>query len=258
MGDLDDLIVSEGAVGTGETETTPGAPPPAATVEAAKQWMQQAPDDLKKNVLLAAFEGVGPLCKGYVDLHGELTGLKKSMEVPDGADGYKFGDPKLPEGLPVDKDLESAFKQICIEKKIGLEQAKSLFEFYNTYLATRYNTVLKRRSNADAETERQLKGEWGEEGYNAKTTLIGKLVAEKAGDDAARVMEVFDKAALYGDPATLKFLAAVAADYGEHKLVEGETPGIKGSEEEEPAAQPGEPAKSVRYKKEFREFAGQK
>lgn len=266
MDGINDPIVTEDVTKPGETTAgvtaaavaAAAAGPPDGTVEAAKDWMQQAPDDLKKNEILAALEGVGPLCKAHVELHGELAELKKSIEVPGGLDGYKLGDPELPEGLAVDKDLELAFKQICIDKKIGLEQAKSLFQFYNTYLATRYNNVMQNRSNAEGETEKQLTGEWGADGWTAKTALIGKLVFEKAGKDAPRVIEVLDKAGVYADPATMKFLAAIASDYGQHRLVEGETPGIVGTgEPAEQKPQPGEPAKSVKYGSEFKKFAEQ-
>ena len=257
MSDLNDPIVSDEAVGTGETAPIAAAAvDPAAVAETLKHpWMQQAPNDLKKNEILGEFDGVGPLCKAHVELHAELAELKKSMEVPGGVDGYNLGDPQLPEGLAKDADMELKFKQFCIDNKIGLGQAKALFGFYNSSLATRYNTVMQNRSNAEAETDKLLKGEWGDEGYTTKTAQIGTLIDEKAGKDAARVKEVFDKAAVYGDPATLRFFAAVAADYGQHRLVEGETVGITGTEPARPKAQPGEPPKTVDYGPEFREFA---
>jgi len=252
MGDIIPDPTVEGAGPVVPDEITAGAAAivaAAAAPEASKPWMSQAPDELKKSELLSAFEGVGPLCTGYVGLHGELSELKKTMEVPDGEDGYKLGEPALPDGMSKDADLEAKFKKFCIANKIGAGQAKSLFEFYNASLGERYSGVMQARSNAEASTEKQLKGDWGEDGWNERTALIGKLVFAKAGTDAPRVMEVLDKAGAYADAATMKFLASVAADYGQHKLVEGETPGLGGTEETKP--QPGEPKKSVRYKKEF-------
>lgn len=227
----------------------------AAAPEASKPWMSQAPDELKKNELLSTFEGVGPLCEGYVNLHGELVELKKTMEVPEGEDGYKLGEPVLPDGFPKDADLEVKFKKFCLENKIGQGQAKSLFEFYNASLGERYSGVMQARSTAETDTEKKLKGEWGEDGYNEKIAMIGKLVTAKAGADAVHVMEVLDKAGANGDAATVKCLAAIASDYGQHKFIEGETLRLQGTGEPEP--QPGAPKQSVKYKEEFTEYAKQ-
>lgn len=134
---------------------------------------------------------------------------------PEKADGYKFTEAKLPEGLTIDPGLQTSFQAEA--HKIGLsdKQADALFQWWNGTAGAKFTADAAARAQGDAAGITALKTEWGT-AFDERVDLAKQAVAHYGGE--ALVAEL-DKTGLGNAPNIIKAFAKAGIQLQEDGLI---------------------------------------
>jgi hypothetical protein len=199
------------------------------TTEPGK-WIAQLPDDLKGNEELKKYQTLKDFAnahlqtisgmKGMIRLPGkdakpeDIQSFKKAIGVPEKPDAYTFEPMNLPEGVSLDDNLVTWFKDLAHKAGLSTEQAKQI---YGEYVKRTVDTVVahnKELSDGKVKLEADMKKEWGDN-YNEKIALARKVVFEVAPEGFAKFLE---DTKLGNHPLMTKFCAKVGDMMSEDKL----------------------------------------
>jgi len=235
---VDNSAAQDGSQGTtsviaaGQETTTTTTTPTVPT-----SWKASVNTDLRNSPLLQKFddtpEGLNKALESHVNLEKLLGHEKvpipkdvndtegwnrfsKAMGIPDKAEGYKLGDPKLPDsmkGMTIDKNK---FAEVVHAHKLTPSQAQGLWKAYNDINMESYSKAMKEHEGKMVDTVNRLKGEWGD-AYETNVEL-GQTVINKFSDD--QEMNDYLTATLSQDPRGVKFLAKIGDQFAENKIGE--------------------------------------
>lgn len=228
-------------MGPGNNQDQPGNPP---------AWMAQLPDDLKTNEGLTKFATIGELGKSYIELDGKLDGTIRvpgenatdaerasfynSLGRPEQPDGYKFDEPKLPEGIEYDAKAVQDFREFAHKHGLTQGQASAVHDLYHQMFSagiTEYEGVVAKQRE-EAETE--LKKEWGDK-FDGNIELAKRALKQFGGDEVVAFM---DQSGLGNNPLIVKLFNRIGAAMSEDKLQSGD---INSGGEERPRTVGGTP-----------------
>jgi hypothetical protein len=210
------------------------APAPAAP---EFSWKSKVGADLSKAPSLGKFEdtpeGLADIAKSYVSLEKLLSHEKvplpkgpedaegramfnKALGVPEVAAGYNLPDASLPGNMANMAFSKEAFQEVVHKHGLTPEQAQGLWKDYTTMSGGIYSSHLAQFQEKLNGNINKLRAEWGD-AYAANVEL-GDMVISKFADD----QESGDwlTATLSKDPAGMKFLAKIGAQFSENKVGE--------------------------------------
>ena len=216
-----------------EGEPTPGTAEPAKP-EWHGTWRGQLPTDLREREEFKTFKTYGELAADwlkrkesegdYVKVPGEeatdeeLNTFREKMGVPLKMEEYKFEEPKLPEGLPKDEGMLTAFQKFAFENNLSTNHAKGLYAWYNEYRSTLWNQYQARRKEQADKAEADMRLAWGSS-YDEKTAQIDRFIDEQGNED---LVKVFNENALYRNRIVMDWIYGLSGKFQEDKLVPGE------------------------------------
>jgi hypothetical protein len=220
-------------VDTHEEETEAGTT--AVEVQSGFSWKSKVGADLSNSPTLGKFEDnegglkkaleshvnleklLGhekvPLPKGPEDVEGRAR-FNKALGVPETAEGYKLSDPGIPrsmEGMTFDK---KTFAEIVHKYDLTPKQAEGLWTEYSKMSVGVYQRHTEALESKLNDNRTALRAEWGD-AFASKVEL-GEMVINKFSDD--KEMGDWLMATLTKEPAGMKFLAKVGAQFAENKV----------------------------------------
>ena len=218
-------------------------------------WLAQLPDSYKENETLSQFKTIGDLGSKFLELDGktksyikplgekptpeEVSEYRKSIGVPEKADGYKIERPEtLPEGMVIDELLESKFKEIAHKNNFTPNQVTELAKMHSEYMINIHNDVMKGiKDNRDKATD-TLKTIWKGNSYKENT--------EKAVRSFYKFLENSDAPKEFGgkegiktwveqngfgdDPVMVWFFSKTFDLIGDDKFIKGSPSGAGGGD----------------------------
>lgn len=194
-----------------------------------KSWLDGLPEELRDNPTLKRYATAEDSARALISAAGRLgappeelirlpkpddqAGMEKlwnSVGRPDKVDGY--GDIKLPEGSPMDKEALQGF--LASMHKAGpftKSQAEAAAKWYGDFGAAQVKAATDSFAAAQAEGKRALQGEWGA-AYPQKVDAAASAALRFGGADLQKFV---NESGMGDDPRFLKAWAAVADALGE-------------------------------------------
>jgi hypothetical protein len=117
---------------------------------------------------------------------------------------------KLSEDVAVGKEFGEKFVKLAHELRVHPNQAKKIFEFFDTEAKT---TAEKYVADTQAKTDEELSklyNEWGPEAYNVKLSKANKFLAENADKD---FVEYLKESGLGKNPSLIKAFTSMAEKF---------------------------------------------
>lgn len=211
---------------TPEPTPTPGKEPSDGE---KPSWRESLPEEIRDNPSLQVFTDVGALAKSFV--HSQKLIGQKGVHVP-GADAApeewedfytKIGRPekdkyeiKTPEGVEVNQELIGKLKEVAFKNGMLPKQAQALVEWYINEEKASAEATAEKIKTETVEQLKQLRKEWGEEGFKKQTTLANYVVRDVVGEEFASYLS---ESGLGNDPQIIKAFAQVGKALGESKLL---------------------------------------
>lgn len=94
---------------------------------------------------------------------------------PAKPDEYGFTAPQLPEGLPVDEQLQSGFAAKAHELGLSKKQAGQLYEWWNASRGAQWEAIQGAETAARSAAEQQMRGEFGH-AFEQKVALVDATI----------------------------------------------------------------------------------
>lgn len=200
-------------------------------------WKTSLPDEIKSDPSLSDIQDVANLAKSYINgqkligkdkiaLPGkdatdtEMSAFYSQIGRPETSSNYKFGDkPNLPEGLKYDENLEKGFKDAAHVAGLTNTQAKSLHDFYNTYIGKEFEASNEKGTAMKEEWTKELKQEFGK-AFDERTDLAKRAVDKFGGDDFKKYL---DETGMGNNPMLVKLFANIGELIAEGKGDTGES-----------------------------------
>jgi hypothetical protein len=165
------------------------------------------PDDLKGSESLQGIESMEQLTKAYIDARGQVDGLPKPPENPD---GYDLGEIST-DGMAWDKTMASDFYKIAHEAGLTNEQFQKIMGWSIGQAKAANDSAAKEHQKAvDA-----LRTEWGQD-YDQNLETAKRTAAILFGDDLKDVTE-----ALGNNPKAVKALFNASGRFSEDSFHKG-------------------------------------
>lgn len=137
----------------------------------------------------------------------------EKLGVPKTHEGYKWQEPKLPEGASWDKAQLGEFVQAAHKLNLTPAQLQGVLDYYGDKIGSQ----LVNPETVYAETKETLTKEWG---ANAeKNFAAAREAAKLLGPEA---LEKFKAAGLDNDPVILKAMSKLGLEMGEGQSVHGD------------------------------------
>ena len=225
----DQATTTEGDAGKGGEGDAAAAAAAGGAGGEAKSWLESLPDDIRDNSILKRYATPEDGARALISATGrlgvppeELIRLPKPDDAkgvealwnkvgrPEKVDGY--GDVKLPDGSPMDKDALQGFLATMHQTgPFTPAQAQAAAKWYGDFGAAQVKAATDAFAAAKAEGERALKGEWGA-AYQQNLDAAA-LAAERFGGKDFRAF--VDESGMGDDPRFLKTFKAIADAMGE-------------------------------------------
>lgn len=203
--DLKDIMGIQEKPGEPEAEPATGDKDEGETKEPGKKnpaWMDQLPDELKKDEAFTSFEKLGDLAKAYKELAAKGDGIPGKDAKPEELAAFyaKLGVPETADGYDLKGDNLDAFKKVAFESHLTQDQARSMLDAIaqagNTAQAQQQENMRKQY----ADTDRELRSEYGS-AYGAKMQALKKGLTTWGGDG---IQQKLLNAGLGFDPAIVR------------------------------------------------------
>ncbi len=227
----------------GQSGGDPGGTP-ASVVLDGTNWDKFIPEDLRDDQNFLPFQGKGvdEVLRSFVNAQRMIgadkfivpAGKNDTPEVwaqvwdklgrPKDVTGYQFNEPKLPEGMAIDKAFMENFTKFGHENGFTQKQASALFDFYNQWAGEQYQAFQTGREQAVKaameKAEETLRGEYGAK-YDDKIVLARKVIMTYGGtpEETKAFIDRFGN-----DPTVIKTLVKLGELVSENKLVSGDRP----------------------------------
>lgn len=202
---LKDIMGVQGSETEPKTEPVTGEKDEGKEEDPGKKnpaWMDQLPDELKKDEAFTSFEKLGDLAKAYKELASKGDGIPGKDAKPEELAAFyaKLGVPESADGYDLKGDNLDAYKKVAFESHLTQDQARSVLEAVNK---AGMDAAAKAKENMQkqyADTERELKAEYGSS-YGAKMQALKKGLVTWGGDG---IQQKLINAGLSFDPAIVR------------------------------------------------------
>ena len=174
-------------------------------------WMDQLPDDYKKDEYGKGYPTMGEFYKTHKGLRAKIDGMP---QPPDKADGYEFN---KPEDIDVNPETEKWFRKTAFGLKIPKETAGKLYDEFNKMVAAQVKGQTKKNETEATKNDELMHGEWDTE-YENNMKLADKGVADIGGEDLQKLLE---KVGIAKHPVILKAFKQVGFEHGDDNIKEG-------------------------------------
>ena len=211
----------------GPSSLTTEAPP-----EKTGTFKDQLPDDLKGLSSMENISTIADLVKSHdhaqrmvgksrLDMPTETDDPKvwddfyKSVGRPDSADNYQLWDgdePKMPDGLSRDEDMEKFFKGKMHERGLSNKQARGIYEDFLEFQKLQVGMKSEKMENTYKEWDGQAREMFGL-AYDEKLAS-GQRLIQKIGDPEFN--DLLDQTGLSQHPVGLRVFSKLAEMMGEH------------------------------------------
>lgn len=197
-----------------------GGDPPADPPADFPAWMDQLPDEFKKDAELAKSATLGDLVKTHKGLGEKVAAIPA---VPGKVEEYEFDKVEYPDDLEAsgDDEFEKQYREVVLKAGLGKDQAKVVFAFFA-------NTVLEQFKAAKAQFEAEktaceetLKTEWKGDDFAKNMTLKDRFMADFVGENE-ELKKWFDESGAGNLPAFVKAAVEHAKKLGEDNLPPGQ------------------------------------
>lgn len=189
-GDSTPTLFVQDDTGDGYKEYTPPEPP---------SFHETLPEDLRDSEHLKEVEGADKLARYYVDLKSNY------LKPPDTADGYEF---EKPEGFDLDTEMFSKFKEVALESGINQKQFSEIMDMEVARHTQSQEAMKENIETAQAEAEKALKTEWGDQYEKKLESAKGFLRNEHV---ASESFNKFLEDTRFGDnPEVIRMFAKLA------------------------------------------------
>ncbi len=210
----------------------PNEPPPGGD----NPFLDQFPDDIKKDSTMQPIKDMGGLAKSYINsqrllgknriaLPGEnstdqeRSDFHKSCGRPDTAEGYEFNKELVHPSMATERDeLVKVVQGIMHGAGLSKAAGEAVFTKYNEHL----NTIMQAKVVAEeAKTQEwvnTLKTDFGE-AFPQKIVLAKTAMQEFGGEGMVKLME---ETGLGNHPEVVKFMAAVGMKLSGGAIVDGD------------------------------------
>lgn len=201
-------------------------------------WRSTLPEELRAHTALSPIKNVQDLAKSFVHAQ-EMIGKKgvilptdendseawaafnKAIGVPEMADGYKFPELELPEGMTLDEDMQKWFRQAAFEAGVPQRVADKLYKSYADRMVKQFQGYQGQVEERRASAEQQLRQDWGKDFDNR---LAGaQRLLRTFGDE--QLVTYMDQTGYGNDPALIKLFSNIASKLGNDVLIEGSSGG---------------------------------
>jgi len=205
----------------------------ASKGDAATDWRSSLPKELQEDATIKKFTSVHALAGAYVNAQKLIGGDKiavpgkhtteddwkeihKKLGLPEKIEDYGI---KFKEGVSVDEQFATSFKQQAHAAGVLPKQAQALAEWFSDrIMANQVNQSEKIKQQFEANVN-TLKKDWGN-AYELNVNRANKAIMDLGGKE---MVEYVNKSGMGSDPAFLKFLAKVGETvFTEHKFVDGQ------------------------------------
>jgi hypothetical protein len=171
------------------TTTTPQAPttptpslltPASKTTEDAKQsnWYDSLKEDYRNDKNITKYKTMDDLAKGYIELSKKLghpsvpvpqegwtneqwNEFYGKLGRPETPDQYEFQNLEIPEGMQLDAELDTAFKQMAHEHGLTKKQASALRDSFTKMTIERNKQEMAKMDTHFKEQEVKINSAWG-------------------------------------------------------------------------------------------------
>ena len=226
------MLVGNGTAGGGGA--TPaggagGAPPPVAA------FAESLPEDIRGEAAFKDIKDLGSLAKSYLSAQRMLgvppdqivrlpgaeadaaawDGVYAKLGRPEKADGYKFADVTLPEGLKIDDGLKGGFQEAAHKAGLSTKQADALYAWWNGEAANRYTAERTQSAAAIQAAETGLRTEWGE-AFDQNLAMARQAVDHYGGNELKAEL---DAKGLANNPRLAKVFAALGKNLQEDGII---------------------------------------
>lgn len=193
------------------SEYTPPEPP---------AFRESLPEDLRESEHLKEVKDSSELARYYVDLKSNY------LKPPDTPDGYDF---QKPDDYDVDEDTFKAFKQSAFDNGINQKQFDAIMKTEVTRWQKSLESIKKTIEDNQAEAEKSLKSEWGDN-YEKEMEKAKKLLNHENLVDEG--FKQFLEDTRFGDnPQVIRYFARLANAISEDTFIQpgkgDRTPGQK-------------------------------
>jgi hypothetical protein len=241
-----DPVPSPAPPGNSDPNPNPNPNPPAPP--AAPEWLVSIQDPgLKENGSLKKFKDVPTLAQSYVALEKEMGSRvkfpdpkdeKASAEfwekagVPRGPEGYKFEEPKYPQGFPDQYKLDGEdLKEIaalCHQLRIPQSSAQGLVQHLVQRSVESAGTLIANKTQRRDAYMESLRGAWGVT-FERNISLANRVVGTF--DPDGKLRTVIEQKGWNMEPEFAMFMARIGHAMGERDLLVGEPTGSNVSPE---------------------------
>lgn len=188
-------------------------------------WMDQLPEDLKKDEDLSQFGNIGELAKSRNEVVAERDQFKAEADgrekPPEKAEGYEFEKQDVVEGYERNEDATKSFKEIFLKHGITKSQASGLFLEMEKKAGDQQADSDKKYSDVMKEEDEALKKEWGPN-YAENMTKADRVKEHEA--FKAEIEEMKIKGVDITRPHVLKLLVSMYKHISEGSLDESVLP----------------------------------
>lgn len=229
-------------MGAEAVESAEGAAPVAETaVDTAGDWKSSIPEEIRGHASLEHINDIGALAKSYVHaqqmvgadkvaLPGKSATEDEWAEVynklgrPESPDGYEFSTENLPEGVELDQDMVSWFKDAAHKAGMNPRQAQAMLDAYNEM-----NIGQAEMSGAEVQArveqvEAELRKEYGQ-AFDDRMSIANATLAEFGNPEITEI-QLADGTMLGDHPDVIRMLASVGTFLRE-KVGEDTLPGAQ-------------------------------
>lgn len=209
---------------------------PASSSPIPADWRSGLPDHMRASPTLEKFSSVEALAGGYMNAQQmigrdkipmpkndvELREVQMRLGALDAADKYTFAPAELPEGMEVNANMESAFKEVS--HKVGLlpAQAAAIHKLYTDSQAADFNSKNVAADTEAREASVRLRTDWGAQ-FDEKLALANRAISTFGGDELVNMLA---ESGLDNNPVLAKTFAKVAELISEDKLIDGAAIGL--------------------------------
>ena len=216
-------------------ETPPAPPEPPAPPAPPADWTATMSPEHKAVIDVKGWKSSGDVISSYSDLEklvghekiampkkdtngnfeaGELNRVMTQLGAPSDSKDYQTGaDFKLPEGMAIAPELESALKTRA--REAGL--LPSHYQFMMNELGnliTKGNDAQQAKTKADFDNASlELRTKWGL-AYDNNAKLANSMIESFGGETAQEIVKKYGN-----DPAVIELLANVGKEFSEEQLI---------------------------------------
>lgn len=215
-------------MGTGAAGGSAGAQPVA--------FAETLPEDIRGEAAFRDIKDLPSLARSY--LNGQkLLGVPQDQIVrlpgaedtagwdqvyaklgrPEKADGYKFNDAKLPEGLSIDDSLKSGYMDTAHKVGLSARQASALYDWWNGAMAQGFTAQQGQTAQGLAQAETALKTEWGT-AFDQNLQLGEDAIWHYGGEKLSTELKA---SGLNNNPELIRMMAKIGAGLREDGTLTG-------------------------------------